>query len=75
MVTYGIDHLAEYKELLSGGRVALVTSVTGRSSGNIPTIDLLGRVCRLTALLGPEHGVRGDQPAGALTGEIGRAHV
>ena len=69
MVTYGIDHLAEYKELLSGGRVALVTSVTGRSSGNIPTIDLLGRVCRLTALLGPEHGVRGDQPAGALTGD------
>lgn len=69
MVTYGVDRLAQYKSLLDGGRVALVTSITGRSSANQSTIDLLGRYCRLTALLGPEHGVRGDQPAGALTGD------
>ena len=69
MVTYGVDHLEEYKRLLSDGRVALVTSVTGRNSANRATIDLLGGMCRLTALLGPEHGVRGDQAAGALTGD------
>ncbi|MDE7261431.1 MAG: DUF1343 domain-containing protein, partial [Oscillospiraceae bacterium] len=69
MVTYGVDQLKEYKRLLADGRVALVTSVTGRSSGNVPTIDLLDGMCRLTALLGPEHGVRGNQAAGALTGD------
>ena len=69
MVTYGVDHLEEYRHLLSGGRTALVTSITGRSSRNLSTIALLGGVCRLTALLGPEHGVRGDQAAGALTGD------
>lgn len=69
MVSYGVDHIAEYAGLLKGGRVALLTSVTGRSSGNVSTIDILGGMCRLTALLGPEHGVRGDQPAGALTGD------
>lgn len=67
MVTYGIDHISEHAGLLSGGRVALLTSVTGRTSANESTIDVLGRLCRLTALLGPEHGVRGDQAAGALT--------
>ncbi len=69
MTAYGVDHLENYKDLLAGGRAALVTTVTGRSSGNVPTIDLLGGMCRLTALLGPEHGVRGDQAAGALTGD------
>ncbi len=67
MVQYGIDRIEEYRGLLSEGRVALVTSVTGRSSGNVSTIDLLNGACKLTALLGPEHGVRGDQAAGALT--------
>ncbi len=69
MVTYGVDRIAEYKDLLSGGRVALLTSITGRSSKNESTIDILGRMCHLAALLGPEHGVRGDQAAGALTGD------
>lgn len=69
MVSYGIDHIKDHQHLLSGGRVALVTSITGRSSANRATIDLLGELCRLTALLGPEHGVRGDQPAGALTAD------
>jgi uncharacterized protein YbbC (DUF1343 family) len=69
MVTYGVDHIAEHAGLLKDGRVALLTSITGRSSGNEATIDILRRVCDLTALLGPEHGVRGDQAAGALTGD------
>ncbi len=69
MATYGVDHIAEYAGLLKDGRVALLTSITGRSSGNEATIDILRRMCNLTALLGPEHGVRGDQAAGALTGD------
>jgi uncharacterized protein YbbC (DUF1343 family) len=69
MVSYGVDHIEAYASLLSGGRVALLTSITGRNSRNEATIDVLGHMCRLTALLGPEHGVRGDQAAGALTGD------
>ena len=74
MVTYGVDRIAEYKDLLSGGRVALLTSITGRSSKNESTIDILGRMCHLTALLGPEHGVRGDQAAGPHRGLHGPGH-
>lgn len=69
MVQYGIDRIEEYRQLLEGGRVALLTSASGRSSRNEATVDLLRRICHLTALLGPEHGVRGDQAAGALTGD------
>ncbi len=69
MITYGVDHIAEYAGLLSGGRAALLTSITGRSSNNESTIDILRRMCYLTALLGPEHGVRGDQASGALTSD------
>lgn len=67
MITYGIDRIEEYKHLLAGGRVALLTSVTGRSSQNESTIEVLRRCCNLVALLGPEHGVRGDRDAGAFT--------
>lgn len=68
MVRYGVDRLETCRGLLGGGRVALLTSAAGRSSENVATIDLLGDICHLTALLGPEHGVRGDLPAGTLAG-------
>lgn len=38
----------------------------GRTSGNVPTIDVLKQCCNLQLLLAPEHGVRGDKAAGAL---------
>ena len=71
MISYGVDRVGEegFRRLLSGGRVALLTSITGRSSGNMPTISILNSMCRLTALLGPGHGVRGDRDAGTLAGE------
>ena len=47
MATYGVDHIAEYAGLLKDGRVALLTSITGRSSGNEATIDILRRVCEI----------------------------
>lgn len=75
MVQYGIDRVSEFPSLLRDGRVALLTSVTGRSSGNRSTIDLLHEQYHLTALLGPEHGVRGDQPAGVLTGNYIDPHT
>lgn len=64
MVTLGIDNIKEYEHWLKGARVGLLTSITGRDSRNRSTIDVLREICHLTALFGPEHGVRGDMGAG-----------
>lgn len=65
MVLFGVDRVGAYSNLLHG-RVALLTSPSGRTSGNVPTIDVLKQCCDLRLLLAPEHGVRGDKAAGAL---------
>lgn len=65
MLRFGVDNLHSYSHLLTG-RVALITAPSGRTAENESTIDALARVCDLVLLLAPEHGVRGDQPAGAL---------
>lgn len=65
MVKFGIDRVAEYKELLAG-RVALITAPSGRTADNRGSIDRLKEVCDLRLLLAPEHGVRGDKGAGEL---------
>lgn len=64
MILFGADRLEECKELLRG-RVALATSPTGRTLDGRSTIDALRELCDLRLLLAPEHGVRGDLPAGA----------
>lgn len=64
MVTLGVDSIGEYEHWLKNARVGLLTNITGRDSKNRSTIDVLGKICRLTALFGPEHGVRGDMGAG-----------
>lgn len=66
MLQYGVDRLDEYAPLFQGARVGLITAPTGRTSANESTIAALGRRCQLTALFGPEHGVRGDCAAGAF---------
>lgn len=64
MVTLGVDSIGEYEHWLKNARVGLLTNITGRDSKNRSTIDVLSKICRLTALFGPEHGVRGDMGAG-----------
>ena len=63
MILFGIDRVAEYRELLAG-RVALITAPSGRTADNRSSIDRLREVCDLQLLLAPEHGVRGDKGAG-----------
>ncbi len=64
-VKTGIDVLRENGfELLQGKRVGLVTNPTGVDRELNSTIDILHRHVNLTALYGPEHGVRGDYSAG-----------
>ena len=65
MVLFGADRVGEFGRLFEG-RVALLTGPSGRTGGNVPTIDVLRQRCDLRLLLAPEHGVRGDKAAGAL---------
>ena len=65
MVQFGIDCAEQYKSYFAG-RVALLTGPSGRTSGNRSTIQVLKDCCQLELLLAPEHGVRGNKPAGAL---------
>lgn len=67
-VLNGVDTLAsgKYDGLLQGKRLGLITAPTGLTLGFESTIQLLHDRYRLAALFSPEHGVRGDQPAGGL---------
>ena len=65
MLLFGADRIGEYRDCFAG-RVALLTSPSGRTRDNRSTIDVLKDFCDLQLLLAPEHGVRGDKAAGAL---------
>ncbi|MDR4926647.1 DUF1343 domain-containing protein [Peribacillus simplex] len=67
-VSPGIEVLLkEEKDVLSGKKVGLITNPTGIDSKLTSIVDLLNDDpdINLTALFGPEHGVRGDAQAGA----------
>jgi uncharacterized protein YbbC (DUF1343 family) len=69
-VKTGIEVLAERGfDLLEGKRVGLVTNPTGVDASLRSTIDILNEHVNLTALFGPEHGVRGDFSAGDRVGD------
>ncbi|WP_084160813.1 DUF1343 domain-containing protein [Terribacillus saccharophilus] len=66
-VTPGVEVLLDdQKELLKGKKVGLITNPTGIDSKMNSIVDLLhdDSGIELTALFGPEHGVRGDAQAG-----------
>ncbi|MDI6784673.1 MAG: DUF1343 domain-containing protein [bacterium] len=58
--------LKEQKELIAGKRVGLITNPTGITPNLISTADAIAKIrgTKLTALYGPEHGIRGDIFAG-----------
>ncbi|MEW5550970.1 DUF1343 domain-containing protein [Peribacillus frigoritolerans] len=67
-VSPGIEVLLkEEKNVLSGKKVGLITNPTGIDSKLTSIVDLLhdDPDINVTALFGPEHGVRGDAQAGA----------
>ncbi|KZE38795.1 hypothetical protein AV656_07790 [Bhargavaea cecembensis] len=66
-ISLGVDVLLdEQKELIEGKRVGLITNPTGVDKDLSSIVDLLHNdpEVELTALYGPEHGVRGDAQAG-----------
>jgi uncharacterized protein YbbC (DUF1343 family) len=58
--------LSDSLHLVRGKRVGLITNQSGRDRRGVSTIDLLYHApgVRLTALFGPEHGLRGVAQAG-----------
>ena len=58
--------LSDSLHLIRGKRVGLLTNHSGRDRNGTSTIDLLFKApgVKLTALYGPEHGIRGEAKAG-----------
>ncbi len=66
-VTPGVEvFLKDHLDWVEGKRVGLITNPTGVDRNLVSTSDLLYEHpdVDLTALFGPEHGIRGDQEAG-----------
>ena len=65
-VKVGADVLLEKRlDLLKGKRVGLITNQSGRIASGETLLDaLLARRVEVTALFGPEHGIRGSEEAG-----------
>ncbi|MEK3734812.1 DUF1343 domain-containing protein [Paenibacillus sp. FSL M8-0334] len=66
MVRNGVDSLLNYRHLLEGKRVGLITTPTGLTADFRSTISIVHEHFHLAAMFSPEHGVRGDLDAGAL---------
>ncbi|MGE6490582.1 exo-beta-N-acetylmuramidase NamZ family protein [Exiguobacterium sp. NPDC077395] len=66
-VELGVDRLMENPDILKGKRVGLITNPTGINAERTSIVDLFDQSddFELTALYGPEHGVRGDAQAGS----------
>ncbi|MGI1822829.1 exo-beta-N-acetylmuramidase NamZ family protein [Exiguobacterium sp. TRN 1102] len=66
-VELGVDRFMENPEILKGKRVGLITNPTGINAERTSIVDLFDQSddFELTALYGPEHGVRGDAQAGS----------
>lgn len=66
-VKLGVDRLMENPDILKGKRVGLITNPTGINAERTSIVDLFDQSddFELTALYGPEHGVRGDAQAGS----------
>ncbi|MFA6677216.1 MAG: DUF1343 domain-containing protein [Bacteroidales bacterium] len=67
LVKTGIEVLREHNfDILKGLRVGLITNATGVDHNLKSTVDILYEASNvnLVALYGPEHGIRGSEPAG-----------
>ena len=68
MILFGADQIQDFPQAFPG-RVALLTGPSGRTASGRSTAEILAQHCNLCLLLAPEHGVRGDLPAGALVSD------
>lgn len=66
MIKNGIDCIDQYDSVFQKKRLGLITSVSGVNAGLESSIEILHRRYGLSALYGPEHGVRGNAGAGDI---------
>ena len=62
----GIDTIKTVESLFKGRRIGLITNPSGVTRDLRLTADVLASEFNVTALFGPEHGIRGDAQAGAV---------
>ena len=63
----GLDRVSEYSDLFCGKRIGIITNHTGYNSEGKHIVDVFAQMegVTVTALFGPEHGIRGKKEAGA----------
>ncbi len=69
----GADRLiSDYFYLIKGKRIGLVTNESGVLSNGVALVDTLSKMkdTKVTAIFGPEHGFRGNAPAGKHVGSV-----
>jgi uncharacterized protein YbbC (DUF1343 family) len=66
IVKTGLDNIEDYVNLLSGKRIGIITNHTAYNAENQHIIDVFAQKLKIqvTALFGPEHGIRGNEAAG-----------
>ncbi len=72
-VLTGLDRVAEYESLFAGKKIGIITNHTAYNSNDKHILDVFQEMknVEVLALFGPEHGIRGDEDAGAkITDEI-----
>ena len=75
MVLLGIDRIKEYdvRKLLSGKRLAVISSASGLGSSMRFPVDILNEEFDVRCILSPEHGPRGVAgPGEKISGGIDR---
>ena len=62
--------LTEYHHLIKGKKIGIVTNHTAVLQDGSHLVDVLNKdtSCKILALFGPEHGIRGNAPAGEKIG-------
>lgn len=75
MVKNGIDCIGDYSKQFSGRRLGMITSVSGVDVRLQSSIQILHNQYGLSALFGPEHGVRGDKAAGEMVETYNDPHT
>ena len=66
-VKTGLDNINDYKDLFKNKKIGIITNHTAYNSQgqHITDVFLNMENVQLTALFGPEHGIRGEEDAGA----------
>jgi len=71
VVETGLDRIIEFQDLFQGKRIGIVTNHTAYNLKNEHITDIFQKLpnTEIVALFGPEHGITGEEAAGAKIGD------